>query len=1033
MTAASMRIRWPLLAAVAAILALMLALAFVRLQVDMDVAASLPTGDRVVADAVHLFRHHPIKDQIAVDIGLAQPDRRRLAAAARQVEAALSESGLFARVGLADFQEFLPALVTHVARHLPSLFTADDLQNDVLPRLSGERIAQQMDRLLDQLHGLEAIGQARELSRDPLGLGRILLARLALLAPTDRGAVEAGRLVSADGRHLLIPATPRGSGTDTDFARRLTRLIADLSADLNAGARSAPPVTLTAVGAFRAALDNETIVRRDVNNAIVWATAGIAVMLMLAFSRPLIGLLALMPALAGTAAALVVFALLEGRISVMVLGFGGAVISISVDHGIAYLLFLDCPGETDGRLAAHEIRAVGLLAVLTTVGAFGVLSFSAFPVFAQLGRFTALGIGAAFVFVHTVFARLFRRRAPDAPDRAAGAPARRLLARLVDRLAALGPWGAVAAGVLMIVLAGFVQVRLDTDLERMNSISEATRQADATMARVWGSLFGRVYLMIEADDPATLQQRGDALMASLEAEAAAGRVAAGVTAATFFPGPSRQASNRKAWAAFWTAGRVAALHRDLTAAAEARGFRPGAFAPFFRRLSAPNAGAVPVPGSMGALLGLSRDRESGRWRQVSAVVPGPHYAAADLFSRLGTDVFIFDPAFFSQRLGRLLADTFRRMLAVIGGCMVALLLIFLADPMLTAIALLPLVFAAVCTLGTLGLLGRPLDIPALMLGPVILGLGVDYALLMASAFQRYQRLDHPLFTQVRTAIVMAAGSTLIGFGVLATAEHGVLQSVGITSLLGIGYCLLGAFLIVPPLLGRRFKPPGTGPLTVGARYRNLEAYPRMFARFKLRLDPMFAELDRLLPDGFAPETVIDIGCGYGVPASWLLERHPAAIVHGIEPAGDRVRVARLALGGNGVIVQGCAPQVPSPPDAADLGMMLDMNHYLDDEALGLTLGRLHRRLAADGRLVMRSVLVPPGRGTWAWWRENVRLKRLGLGVWYRPVEQIGRMLERSGFALEWTGFSGNRQDLYWTVARPLPAAERAVASAMDLR
>ena len=89
---------------------------------------------------------------------------------------------------------------------------------------------------------------------------------------------------------------------------------------------------------------------------------------------------------------------------------------------------------------------------------------------------------------------------------------------------------------------------------------------------------------------------------------------------------------------------------------------------------------------------------------------------------------------------------------------------------------------------------------------------------------------------------------------MCLATHSLLQSAGLASLLGIGFCLAGAFLILPPLLRRYFILQTTGspaswegwntkpetPVTsrILARYRTAEAYPRMFARFKLKLDPI---------------------------------------------------------------------------------------------------------------------------------------------------------------------------------------------------
>ena len=116
------------------------------------------------------------------------------------------------------------------------------------------------------------------------------------------------------------------------------------------------------------------------------------------------------------------------------LGFGGAIISIAVDQGIAYLLFLDRPTESFGKEAAREVWAVGLLAELTTVGAFGALMLSDFPVFQQLGLFSALGSCFAFLFVHTIFPLIF-------PSLPASRERRLPLPRVADRLFPLVPPG----------------------------------------------------------------------------------------------------------------------------------------------------------------------------------------------------------------------------------------------------------------------------------------------------------------------------------------------------------------------------------------------------------------------------------------------------------------------------------------------------------------------------------------------------------------------------------------------------------------
>jgi SAM-dependent methyltransferase len=363
------------------------------------------------------------------------------------------------------------------------------------------------------------------------------------------------------------------------------------------------------------------------------------------------------------------------------------------------------------------------------------------------------------------------------------------------------------------------------------------------------------------------------------------------------------------------------------------------------------------------------------------------------------------------------------MLAVIGVAVICLLLLFFADLKLTAFALLPLIFAFIATLGTLGLLGHHLDLPGLMLAIVVFGMGIDYTLYFIRSYQRYQSAAAPPFTLVRTAILMASASTLVGFGVMATAQHALLRSVGLTSALGIGYCLLGAFLILPPLMDRhvtRRALDGTLDTSarVRARYRSLEAYPRLFARFKLQYDPLFSEIQPLLPAPTGIETILDIGSGYGVPANWLAERFPGARVYGLEPMGDRVWVANLTLGERGRVTQGGAPQIPEVPDKAQLATLLDMTHYLTDTDLSLTLQRLHGVLTADGRALIRAVIPPNRRWPCLFWIEDVKLRRQGFRAHYRSQKALEALFMGAGFHIHRRAPSGSKGELAWFDLRP---------------
>lgn len=996
-------------------------LGFMRLQIDTDVVRSLPSGERVVADALEVFTHHPIHDQIAVDITQNGDDPDGLVAIGAFVETKMKDSGLFAQVGIDAIGELLPELAMHTARNLPLLFSEQELEQQVAPLLTRERIDQRLSKLYGDLSSMDGIGQAGFIHLDPLGLKDLVMARMAPLAPSLNSSIYRGQLLSADRRHVLVTARPLAGGTDTASARRIAELLSECSRQLTEQyATTGREVTLTPVGAYRAALDNERIIRHDVQLALVLATLGIGLLLLFAFPRPLIGLLSLVPALAGTGAALFTYSLFHASISIMVLGFGGAIISITVDQGIAYLLFLDCTHETKGREASHEVYSIGLLAVVTSIGALLILSFSGFLIFAELGQFTALGILFSFLFVHWVFPRIFPVM-PPGKERVLP------LRRLVDVLYRTGKPGAIAAALLAFGLLFYAKPQFFVSLSSMNTVSESTVAADALVTQVWGNVGERVVLMNSSENITKIQDDNDRLLGKIEPDIHQQVLAGAFVPSMLFPGRKRAVENLAAWHQFWTGNRGDQVREALQASGTQRGFTTDAFADFFTQLD-PLYAAEPqvVPVKFYRLFGIAENGRDAGLIQFITVQPGTNYDGADFLQRYGGNAKIFDANFFTKRLAELLFSTFTTMLVIIAVSLVLLLYVFYLNLRLTLLTLLPPFFAYVCTLGTLNLLGRPLDIPALMLSVVILGMGVDYAIFCVRAHQRYRDINHPSYGLVRVAVFMSGTSTLIGFGVLALAEHSMLKSIGITSLLGIGYSLCGSFLLLPPLLkgyfasennmiGRLQATDGTVPIR--DRFRTLEPYPRVFARFKVRFDPMFADLPRMLAERDTIRTIIDIGCGYGVPACWCLERYGDAEVYGIEPDPERVRVAALAIGERGRVTVGWAPELPTAPRPADIVLLLDMLHYLNDGTVAELLHRSFLALGDNGLVVSRLTLPSTGRPSWSWWLEKYRVRFSGGMSYYRSAERMVELMKEAGLDIIINEVSAHNPELVWMVGR----------------
>jgi SAM-dependent methyltransferase len=158
-----------------------------------------------------------------------------------------------------------------------------------------------------------------------------------------------------------------------------------------------------------------------------------------------------------------------------------------------------------------------------------------------------------------------------------------------------------------------------------------------------------------------------------------------------------------------------------------------------------------------------------------------------------------------------------------------------------------------------------------------------------------------------------------------------------------------------------------------AGYRRAGRFAWHFARGKLSGDPAFRAILRLgLLEG--RPRILDLGCGQGLLAEWLLAAHachargepgswppdwPAppqlSIYTGIELNAAEVARARAAFAAHDGVqlsaLQGNICDVPFP--AADAVVILDVLHYLEYPAQEQVLGKVRAALPAGGRLLLR--------------------------------------------------------------------------------
>lgn len=200
-------------------------------------------------------------------------------------------------------------------------------------------------------------------------------------------------------------------------------------------------------------------------------------------------------------------------------------------------------------------------------------------------------------------------------------------------------------------------------------------------------------------------------------------------------------------------------------------------------------------------------------------------------------------------------------------------------------------------------------------------------------------------------------------------------------------------------------------------YRSAGSFAWHFARGKLNGDPVFFGLLELglIPDA---ERLIDLGCGQGLLASWLLEARnlhesgnwpthwpaPPKVknVWGLELMPRDIERARAALGERAQFEIGniCTADFGK----TDVAIILDVLHYISYEAQEDVLQRIRASLPAGGTFITRigdaAGGLPFKYSNWVdrtvFFLRGHRLNR----IYCRTLNQWVEVIKRNGFMVE---------------------------------
>jgi predicted exporter len=702
-------------------------------------------------------------------VGLEGADEAALAATSRALARRLREGGDFAYV--ANGEGGLARRDREVLfEHRYVLSPAVDAE-----RFSAAGLRAALEGTLELLASPAGALVRPTLERDPTGELAAILA-----AHADRPRPELRSGVWFDPRHgrALLMAETRAPGYD--FAAQ-SALQARVAAAFEA-VRADPGERLVLTGPSVFAVQSREAIERDARRLALFAAIGVAAVLFAAYRRAALVAFGALPVATGMLAGIAAVAAAFGTVHGITLGFGATLIGEAADYS-TYLFAQRSRGETLAATAARVWPTLRL-AVLTTV--FGALAMllSSFTGLAQLGLLTFCGALAAGLATRYVLPAVVPGRWAGAADVPAPA-AIDALARHARRLAWLVP---AALAVAIAVLALRHASLLEHDLENLNPIAAADKLRDQELRDALGAPDVRHLVVVEGANREDVLGRLEALDPALRRLVERGVMRGFDTPARYLPSAATQRARRDALP------ERAELERRLAVAAAGLPFRDGLFTPFLadvgRARTAPPVTMADLEGTAWGLAARALLVEAdGRSLGLAplAGVADPGALAAAVRDLRDPAVSAFDIKAESDAMIGAYRDQSAALAAAGLAAIVLVLAVGLGSVRDTARVVVPVLAAVAATAAALSLGGVRLSLLHLVSLLLVLGIGTNYSLF----FGRFVP-GEPERLRNAYSVLVAAATTLIAFGTLATSATPILRAIGSTVALGAALSLVFA-------------------------------------------------------------------------------------------------------------------------------------------------------------------------------------------------------------------------------------------------
>lgn len=801
-----------------------------RFHVEMDVAALLPR-DSEVAEATR----KPLSDFVGYGFLLCVLEVKRdaeqsvadapaefLLSIRDEVEKSLSDQRFFR---VATQEDSNPLTLPGGDAAQAATFT--EAQFDTLEAMTRP---ERLRARLDELAASVAKGAPTEgLREDPLGVVSVFQPHRLSVGSTLPPGIDGSGALSRDGRMMLLVLWPAQSSSDLIFARNLKQFVGETRDGL---LRRNPQWQRNLDIHFSGLHVENAEGTSDVKSDIAWTSllsfASVMILFFVAFRQPEALLFVAVPLVMGVIWTLGVTSLAIERITQITLTFAAILIGLGLDFSIhLYNRFLE---EIRGgnnvekalREAMHHTGPSIVAGAITTGFGFFGLALTRFVGFRELGLFGGIGIIMSLVAMiltlpplMVIFAhRSGRMRAPVAT----------LGLKKITFTVTSYPRMTVAAGLSIAVFLGLHARNLsfNDDFRTLSQPSDSYLNMQRRIEKAFQLPSNQVFIVTEDAKLDAALAKNDKIYDRLMLEDVRYQFLGIESLREIHPASTTQLDNLR---------RVAQLPLEDIRTRLAEWQRNNGdvpadiFEPTLDRLEALQHDARDLIERRQAPIAYGttddaafqqavqhyvyHDDRRDTYRAITRLYPRPaqweeqvpQEFLANIRRDLTPEPLVLGNAMFAQELKSIIITDLTVVVLMIFASLVLYLLFYFRDAQKAFLAIGPVLFALLSTLGVMHLLGMRLDYLNIIAIPLILGMSVDSSIhLLARFYEGNRRSMREAVERTGRAIVITNLTTIFGFGSLGVASFQGIREIGILSIIGTVGTLFATLILLPAVL-----------------------------------------------------------------------------------------------------------------------------------------------------------------------------------------------------------------------------------------